>query len=188
MECRKYVFLRINGCGSVLCLEFGTDIGLLDVEAPGLDGTYQLQVDITFKNYNQTEVLVCDFYIVTINEGVFTIQDNRSISQIGVISRQDILDAQSSPQVDYYDVRDVQGLGDFFGDVGRFGRNVIQGIKEYAPKVARFVKDDILPIAKEVAKLLPMLGLGGEGSGGVVVGGELMNRRQLRDRIRQLED
>ena len=25
---------RQNGCGSIVCLEFGTDIGLLDVEAP----------------------------------------------------------------------------------------------------------------------------------------------------------
>lgn len=182
---------RINGVGSILCLEFGTDIGLLDVESPGLDGTYQLQIDVTFKNFNQTNDLICDFYIVTISEGVFTIQDNRSISQIGVISRQDILDSQTSPQVDYYDVRRVQGLGDFFGavgDVGRFGRNILEGIKKYAPKALRFVKEDILPIAKEVIKLLPMLGMGGEGgNGGVVVGGELMNRQQLRNRIQKMD-
>lgn len=179
---------RINGVGSVLQLEFGTDIGLMDVEAPGLDGTYQLQIDVTFKNVNQTEVIEADMYVIVVSEGVFTIQDNRSISQIGVISRQDILDSQTAPQVDYYDVRNASGLGgDFYGDIKRFAQRFAKGFKEYAPKAMKFVKDDVLPIAKEVIKLLPMLGLGEGGEGGVVVGGELMNRRQLRNRVKQLE-
>lgn len=180
--------IRINGVGSVLQIEFGTDIGLMDVEAPGLDGTYQLQIDVTFKNTNQSETITADMYIIVISEGVFTIQDNRSISQIGVISRQDILDSQTAPKIDYYDVRNAAGLGgDFFGDVKRFAQRFAQGFKEYAPKALNFVKDDILPIAKEVLKMLPMLGLGETNQGGVVVGGELMNRQQLRQRVKQLE-
>ena len=33
--------------GSVLCLEFAKDIGLMDLECPGLNSTYQLQFDLT---------------------------------------------------------------------------------------------------------------------------------------------
>lgn len=179
---------RMNGVGSVLQIEFGTDLGLMDVEAPGLDGTYQLQVDVTFKNVNKDETITADMYIIVVSEGVFTIQDNRSISQIGVISRQDILDSQTAPKVDYYDVRNAYGLGgDFFGDLKRFAQRFAKGFKEYVPKAMSFVKEDVLPIAKEVIKLLPMLGLGEGGEGGVVVGGELMNRQQLRQRVKQLE-
>lgn len=57
--------------GSVLCLEFGTDIGLQDLECPGIDGTYQLQMAVGVKNINQTRAITPTLYIVTVNEGKY---------------------------------------------------------------------------------------------------------------------
>lgn len=61
--------------GSPICIQFGRDICLQANECPGMLGTYQLQVNANVSNLNSSEVLNMDFYIVTVSEGSFTIQD-----------------------------------------------------------------------------------------------------------------
>jgi len=187
--------IPIGTIGSVLCLQFGRDIGLSDLEAPGLDGTYQFQFNVTLKNVNQAQPISdVTLYAVVISQGVFTVLDNRAISQIGVITRQDILDSKDSPFVDYNDIMYMNGYGNFFGDLKKFGQDVFRGIEKYAPKALKFVKEDLLPLAKELAPyIMPLLGMGKmkkmdlNMDAGVLVGGELMDRQQLRNRIKQLE-
>lgn len=68
-----YEISRRNGCnlsfpqfskyrGSVFCCEFGTDIGLLDNEAPGVQGQYTIQVRPTFRN-DSAVPFTGDFYL-----------------------------------------------------------------------------------------------------------------------------
>jgi hypothetical protein len=136
----------IGTSGSVLCLEFGTDIGLRDTEAPGMLGTYQLQINVNCTNTNQLstlpippgmnslgESLIPSLYIVIISEGIFTIENNRSIAQIGVISKEDILNSQQMPHINYNTVMAMQGSGDFFGKLKRISKDVLRGIKKYGP-------------------------------------------------------
>lgn len=91
--------------GSILKINFGKDIGLSDAQCPGLLGTFQLQLDVTFRKGPLDEDVNYQLFIVTVSEGVFTIEDNRSIAQIGVMTPQDILSAQSSPFVDMKTVK-----------------------------------------------------------------------------------
>lgn len=208
--------------GSVLCLEFATDIGLAGDEAPGLLGTYQLQMNVNVRNVNQTQNVTPVLMIVVVSEGTFTIEDNRAVTQVGVISKQDILDARMnmSPYVNYEDIQRVNG-GDFLSGLRKFGENVFHGIKgalskayEIGQKIAPYVKTGI-DIAKIIA---PLLAAGGEGelmgagcndchqgygneiddgmfgngvlvgghSGGNPVGGKMMPRKSLRDRLKQM--
>lgn len=190
---------QIGTIGSVLCLEFGTDIGLTDLEAPGLNGTYQLQMDLTIQNVNQTQTIANPvIYVITVSEGVLSIEDNRVITQIGVISKQDILDAQQQKGIDYKTVEHVSGSGDFLGDVKQFFKelpgHVVQGIKYAAPAVK-----EIASTARELAPLLLGVGDGGVAVGGkkackkclgggcdmcagVMVGGKMMSRSKLKKR------
>jgi hypothetical protein len=97
-----------SGLGSVLCLEFGTDIALYEDEAPGLIGTYNLQVQANCTNRSSAVIGNIDFVMITITPGCFTIYDNAASKRIGVLSKQDILTAQEIAGMDYEQLQ--QGL------------------------------------------------------------------------------
>ena len=123
---------KLGTVGSILCVEFGTDIGLDNLECPGMLGTYQLQFSANFTNINQTESITPTLYCVVISEGTFTIMENRSIAQIGVVSKQDVLDSKFAPEVDY-ELLDDQYGGNFWSGLKDVGKSVFKGIKEAAP-------------------------------------------------------
>lgn len=219
--------VQIGTIGSVLCVEFGTDIGLSDTESPGMLGTYQLQMDVTVKNVNQTASVTPCLYIVIVSEGTFSIENNRSISMIGVISKQDVLNAKSMDCmcVNYEMTQDVNG-GDFLSGLKKFGSDVWSGLKsavgtayKYGKQAWPYIRTG-LDIARTVA---PLFAAGGNdqagnyagysaqggtnahyndgnvqdggnyagcdnGSGGtrIGLGGKMMSRSSLRDRLRQV--
>jgi len=184
--------------GSILCIEFGKDLGLPDDQCPGLLGTYQLQMNVTVTNTNQINSVTPTLYVVVVNEGTFTITHNSSATQIGVMSKQDIMDARQMRGVDYNVIKKVYG-GDWLDDISRFGSMLWSGIKTVANDVADFV-----PKALNVGtKVAPLLGLGddemnggvliGDGmsggcngccNGGARVGGKMITRKQLKSRMR----
>ena len=49
---------RINGAGSVMCIDFGRDIGLSDSSAPDKLGTFQLLITLNAQNKNQVETII----------------------------------------------------------------------------------------------------------------------------------
>ena len=191
--------------GSLIAIDMGKDIGLRSDEAPGLLGTYQLQINVLCKNVNTLKSLVPALYIVVVSEGSYTIMNNTSIPQIAVLSKMDIINAQAMKGIDYEEARDYYG-GDFMGDVGRFlkgawtglTREVLPGIEQILGIVAKAVP--LLAMAagnvseKEVARILKDLyrGQGKYGGvasvGGNVVyrgnGGQVMPSNQLAYRVR----
>lgn len=196
----------ISTTGSVLCLQFGKDIGLNQLQAPGKLGSFQLQVNIGVTNVNQASPINAVFYIATISEGTFTIENNRSYTQIGVITDKDILDSKQSPYVDYNMLKNVYG-GDFLDDISRFGNTLWSGIKEVVsdvgkaiPRALKLANEAIPDALGLAAKVAPLFGLGDhdgcmcgheqcvcghEGSGLIgngVVGGRMIQRRQLKGR------
>jgi hypothetical protein len=137
--------------GAVVSVDFGKDIGLGELEAPGLLGTYQLSLNATIVNSGPNTVSYV-LYIVTISEGVFTITANRSIAEIAVVSREDVLDSKSSPVISYEMARSgpLSG-GSFWSSVGSF-------FKSAANKALPLIKEYGIPLAKVAAKRY--LGLG----------------------------
>ena len=99
------------GIGSIICIEFGTDIGLDPDEAPGLIGTYSLQVQCTgtWVNHNYSNAAVAqaqapgdlELCIITQVPGIFTIYDNAASKRKGVVSKSEILNAKKSGQMSY---------------------------------------------------------------------------------------
>jgi hypothetical protein len=61
--------------GSVMCIEFGKDIGLLDNEAPGVRGQHVIQISTDFKTLSENGWQGEAFYIFAM-EGTFQISEN----------------------------------------------------------------------------------------------------------------
>ncbi len=178
----------VYGPGSVLALYIPEDIALTnsDLLAPGVSERINVQIQITYRNNHPSETITPQIFMVVDNEGLFTISDGLGLAQIGVLRKEDVLNSEQRPGVEYEDVLDLYG-GDFFSDIGMFLKKIPGGIKD----IAKFVKEDILPIASAVA---PLLGLGkggrlqvieGKERGGFVTGGRKVNRGQLRKRVRR---
>ena len=131
--------------GSVLAVEFGIDIGLTPVQAPGMIGTFQFQVAVNIYNPNQLNSIYYTLYVVAINEGTFTITQNQCLTQIGILTAQDILNSASSPMVDYAMIKNVERGGNFFSSIKSF-------ISKYLPhaKAALDVGKQAYALAKPV--------------------------------------
>lgn len=115
--------------GSIVAIEFASDIGLDSIEAPGKLGQYMLQVQVTATNISNDASLTPTLYIVVVSEGSFTIEGlGKASTNIGVITSQDILDAQSNPFVNYNDIQCVNG-GNFLSGLKNFGREILSGAK-----------------------------------------------------------
>lgn len=183
----------IGSTGSIVSFEMSTDIGLTDIECPGLLGQYQIQVDVDVTNVNQVNNITPSLYIVVVSEGVFNILNGSAITQIGVVSSQNVLDAKEnlSDYIDYEMIQDVNG-GNFMSGITKFGQNLFDRIKGFAKKAYEIGKK-IAPYAKtgfEIAKTVaPFLLAAGEDeyndNGGVLVGGKMMKRRNLQSRLRR---
>jgi hypothetical protein len=164
--------------GSVVCIEFATDIGLDPLDAPGKNVQNMLQVTVTCTNVSN-HTISPTLYMVTVLEGTFTILDRRSFTNIGVITSQDILDCQQSPFVNYKDVEMVNG-GDFFSGLKSFFSGVNNLLKD--SKVISTVSGLIPhPISQGISAVSRNLGYG---DGGVMVGGRQLTRAQLKNRLR----
>jgi hypothetical protein len=124
-----------RNAGSVLCLDFAKDIGLSSMEAPGLLGTYQMNYRVNISNMNRINAINFDLYTIVVSAGTFTISSNRANSQIGVISKQDILDAPDLPLVQYD--YDMDG-GNFFSGLKKTGRFLKKAAKKVAPVVRKY--------------------------------------------------
>ncbi len=186
---------RIGTIGSVLCIEFATDIGLESLEAPGVLSQSQLQVQVTATNVSGRSIFPT-LYIVPILEGTFTIQGlGQSSTNIGVLSPQDVLDCQQNDHVSYNDVQDVNG-GDFWSGLKSFGSK----LWPYISKVHDFIKDNKLlskglsliphPAATMGATAATALGYGQGGArvggeGGVLLGGRELSRKKMMSRLKK---
>jgi hypothetical protein len=185
-----------NGCrpkgliGSVLALDFGIQIGLDDLHAPGEIFTSQFQVTCDFTNINQTQSINPTLYLVFVSEGIWTIENLQSIAQIGVLNKEDILNARQIPGVNIRFSDNVYG-GDFLKSLKNVGNQVLAATKKAAP----YIKQGVNAVGKaahlaskgiETAEALgPLLGLGmnGQKRKRNMRGGELITREELRNRI-----
>lgn len=180
--------------GGIVALEFATDIGLDPRDAPGKLAQATLQVELTVKNVSGRSINP-SLYIIVISEGSFTIEGlGKSSTNIGVLSSEDILTAETRPGITYADVEAVTG-GNFFSGLKNFGKKLIN----VARPIHDFVKDNrlistttgLIPhpgaqVASQVAKALGygVMSGGAPTSGGVVLGGKPVTKKELMDRLR----
>lgn len=134
-----------NNVGSVLCIDFGEDIGLPINEAPGLLGNYQMQFTVNITNTSAAAVTY-SLYAVVVNEGTYSIIDGSAQHMVGVLSHADVLNADRNPEVSYEKSEHVYG-GSFWDSLKKFGSDVASGF--------RIGRDFLKPVVSPVLDLLP---------------------------------
>ena len=149
--------------GSVLCIEMGKDIGLQDYESPGVNGGYVIQANVTFKNQSDSP-MDCDFYIVTCNQGTFSIAPNTARSSLGDLTPEMVMAARSGNELPHLDYADLQGSG-FWSSL----KNIVHKISTVAaPVLSGIAGPEIGAIASAVRDAT---------GSGRVSGGTLTRRR-----------
>ncbi len=184
---------KYGGTGSILCLEMGRDIQLMDSEAPGLSGSYQLQLTLTLENMNKTgewDALAMTLYIIVISAGVFTITSlGGANQQEGIITKNDVLAAQQRPGLNFQSVgAGKRKGGNFFDSLSNFGSKVndfltnSKFISRAADAIAKNVPHPLVSsIAGTVGNVARDMGYGAIRNSGVV-GGRAISRNQLQGR------
>lgn len=144
--------------GAPLVVEFGTDIGLSPDLSAGVSGTFQFQITATFKNPNPNATLTqATLWVIEVDEGLVTIENNSMIVQTSVLSKADVLNAHDThPWVSYETLMRPEGGASFFDKL-------------------KSIASTVLPVAQNVCKgvsaVSPFLGRGeGMGEGGILVG------------------
>ena len=179
---------QIVGCSSIMCINPVVDLGLGELEAAGLSEDINLQITVQIKNTGANPMII-DLYLVIINEGVFTITGSGSAeTQINVLSRMDILDAQQSPAISLAEIKDNFGAGSFLSGlkdklkeskiVSTVGK-LAAPLMSLNPATAAFA-----PVVGQLANSADQYGYG-EGQLIGAEGGRRMSRSSLRHRLRK---
>ena len=112
--------------GSVLVIEFGKDVGLAADQAPGKLGNYQLQLTTNWTNCNPLNPIVNPtLHVVVIYEGLFIVDNGSTLSDINVLTGEQILAAKSLSNVSYTRPTDIYG-GSFEGFL-----NILKKVPEF---------------------------------------------------------
>jgi hypothetical protein len=171
---------RVTTTGGPICMEFGTDLQLGPDQSCGMQGQYNLQVTLQVQNLNSTgawDTVPLSILMLVVQEGTFTVSAlGQSIAQLGVISKQDILDAKRSPFINYHDIQAING-GDFFSGLKDFGSRINQFLKD--SKLISTLAPLIPGIGGPASQIARNLGYGYDGEG-VMAGGKKLSKAQLR--------
>lgn len=192
---------QFAGPGSIICIEFASDIGLDTNEAPGLgQGTYNLQITANIKNVNYSgewDNVPITLYVIVVSEGTFTITNAGSaLTQTSVLSTRDVLDSQQNQMYNYLDIQEVNG-GNFMSGLKDVASKAYSGIRKgnqylrdnkiisRAANVASYIPGTVGDVARDVGAVANKLGYGMR-QGGVVLGGKAMSKNQLQNRLRNI--
>jgi hypothetical protein len=143
----------IPGVGSILCIEFGTDIGLPTDVAPGVAGKFQLNYTVNVTNHNQTRAINPELYTIVVTDNALNIINTTSVVQNSIVSSMDAMNAliqdPKNPKAmarmsyDLYHP-DIFG-GGFFGDLWAKIKKVKplewvwKGLKAVLPAASQFI-------------------------------------------------
>jgi len=186
--------------GSIICFMPGKDLNLSDIEAPGMVGQYNLQIQVSYVNLKPSLIvggveqnnLVPEINVTCIYPGIMTIKDNQCTAQVGIVSREQALTAPINYDTDWNELTNLYG--------GRYGGNFFDGLKTFGKKALGAIRTYAPAVLKGIETVAPLLGLGAQssgsalaagtlgyqaasGKGGVLIGGKSVDRKKLKDRL-----
>lgn len=169
-------------CGSVLCVEFGSDLGLQNLGlAPGTGGSFQLQANVTFNNpittSNTTPATTITYavYVVVIQDGSLVSSNGTFSTAIGILNNENVIAAiknEDIPYVPFNRMKSIYGNG-FFDSVGNFFSDVYhKGIKPLGEAALSAVAPGIEKFGNSFVPGLGTVARGFTGHG--VTGGDIL--------------
>lgn len=96
--------LFVSTCGSVLILEMGKDIQLIeDYYAPGSLGNFNFYITVNYTNNTGLTYAANSLNLITVlqNSGVFSIERGVSSSYLGIITKSDVIEASKQEASGY---------------------------------------------------------------------------------------
>lgn len=173
--------------GSVLCLKFGEDIGLSSLYSPSQLVSNQLSMVVSLTNLSAVTFSVVNLFVQVVYEGTATIQNNGMNLNINVLSNSDVLNSQidGAPVVELKTAHNMYG-GMNFGELTQKIGHLINTAVDTAKEAVDYA-------GPTVAKMLPLVGLGGKkrrgkGVSGGSYGGDVISRSQLGDMMDQYSE
>lgn len=175
--------------GSVLCLEFGTDITLAPLSAPGVRGSFQLSFSLNFSDLRDIGEANIEYrmYLVLVPEGVLTVDNSLVSISVGSLTEQDIASAPVAPTGTRLGVSSFVGSG--FMDILKKGWNIGKKVLGIAGPVARAVGTVASAIPHPIAQTVGKVGntaasvMGSGRRKGGRKGGRLLRSNSLSARI-----
>lgn len=180
---------QMNGVGSILCFEYGKDVALSPEYAPGVNGNFTFQITLLASNRSD-HAIAPTMYVVHVYEGTFVVTKlGSATTMLGVVSKEDVLNASKNPFVDYKDVEEVNG-GNFLSGLKNFGEKLLSGIKQTKAiskglKALGSVPSPYAQIASQFAPIAESLGVGEGVYAGDGEGGRTLSRSALRRKLRK---
>jgi hypothetical protein len=161
--------------GSVVCVDFGKDIGLPGDLAPRTNGVFSSQITLNFENVSAV-TQTYEVWTILQYGGVIEISEHQSRTILGGLSQQEVLSTSNGPSMSNMDFQHLQG-GSFWSSLKSIVKTVGKGVSAAAPAAAG--------IATALGRPDLATGLGVAGSvGKAVSGGTLKSGGMMRRRIR----
>jgi hypothetical protein len=147
--------LSIPTSGSMLVLEFGKDINLVeDFYAPGSLGNFNIQLQMTVKNQTAQNLSDLEIVMITMNSGVFVCERGTSSTYTGILTKSDVLEASSQEAYTRSDVSRMVG-GGFLDTLKSVAGKVLPKLAPVAKAILGQVEH---PMARAGADVLGALG------------------------------
>jgi len=164
---------QVSGVGAVIVIDPATDLGLDNLQSAGMTMNTQLQVTFTYTNLNKTNALFLSSYILTVDDGLVTINNGASYIQNSVVGVNDLLNLSESPPE--YTTADALLQS-------KEGGNIFGNIKSFIQKNLPLFKQ-IFDVGKQVAPIIaPLFGMGDDEGMGMEGLGLVGGRRRHRGR------
>lgn len=170
--------------GSVIAISFAKDVSLGESSlAVGTLGSFEMLLDVNFKNINPFDDINFDLNVLVVNNGVMTLSKGSCVINTGILSRQDVLEAQELEPSIYEEQIDLYRGGSFYSSFK-------EGLKKTQPYVKKGVElakkygPTALKAAKTAAELVPLLMSAGmsreeaEMQAGLLLGGKKVGKAQ----------
>jgi len=125
--------------GSIVCINPAFDLGEEDESCSnGVLENIQLQINADITNLNLSKSITFSLYIICVNEGTFTVDltNNSARQQIGVLSRQEVLNASLLEKINYNAALNLWG-GDFYSSIKSGVKHVANAVKTAAPYISK---------------------------------------------------
>ncbi len=181
--------------GSIVALDWAVDVGLSDIHAPDQIFNSQLYIKATVVNPT-AESINCEMYIITCTSGTLTIENLQAIANIGVLSKEDVVNARQKEGIVYSSRHSIYG-GDLASSLKKFGKQAASAVKTAVPYVKKGI-DGVSKAANAASKavdtvegLTGLFGLGYHGgvnsggayAGGAYAGGRRISRSELQHKL-----
>jgi len=167
--------------GSVMCVEFGKDIGLQSNEASGTSGQWTIQVQIEATNLTDTGDF--EFFLVFDQPGTFSCFENGARASIGNFSEQMVLSAQQGDVESNHAVYQAlhgSGKGRFMKGFRNFVHRFASGLGDVAKMASPIIGSlapELAPAVSLVSQIAPAVAQATKG-GSRTTGGRLSRMRR----------